>query len=140
MPKANTTVKAVRVDNDKLEALEKMLNGRSINSWLNERIEEAVSFPTSENKRGSAEVNPLDLPEDALRDIESMSILSGTTLREAIEEFERLLNDGTLVLGKRIMVSLPCWVEKFVAACEDKCLDSERVGESAVKAIERGAL
>ena len=140
MPKANTTVKAVRVDNDKLEALEKMLNGRTINSWLNEKIEEAVSFPVSENKKRIPEVNPFDLPEDALRDIESMSSLSGTTLRGAIEEFDRLLNDGTLIIGKTITVGLPRWVDRFISACEDKCLDVERVGENAVKSIERGTL
>ena len=46
MPKANTTVKSVRIDNDKLEALEKMLDGKTINAWLNERIEEAVGLPS----------------------------------------------------------------------------------------------
>lgn len=42
MPKLNTTVKSVRIDNDKLERLERKLGGRTINSWLNEKIEEEV--------------------------------------------------------------------------------------------------
>jgi len=46
MPKANTTVKSVRIDNDTLAALEGLLDGQSINSWLNEKIEEAVGLPS----------------------------------------------------------------------------------------------
>lgn len=47
MPKLNTTVKAVRIDNDKLAELEKRLGGQTINSWMNERIAEYLGAEPS---------------------------------------------------------------------------------------------
>ena len=54
MPKLNTTVKSVRVDNEKIDELEKRLNGQTFNSWLNDVIDDYLngSSGTFSSKNG----------------------------------------------------------------------------------------
>lgn len=130
MPKVNSTVKSVRIDNATLSELERRLGGQSINSWLNEQIESYLSGGKPHIEKNTA-----------LMDIEQMASLSGMRLDEVIEEIDRLMNEGVLQLHReRITVEKPAWVERFEEACHEKCLDVEKVVENAIKAIQRGTL
>lgn len=60
MPKLNTTVKAVRVDNDKLAELEKRLGGQTINSWMNEQIAEYLGGKKSQKIEASPEMEEIE--------------------------------------------------------------------------------
>lgn len=83
--------------------------------------------------------NNYDLP--TLKDLKSMANCFGITIDDLLGMIDEGLNEGTILIeGGRVISSMPHWVERFEEVCRDKCLDSEKVGESAVKAIERGTL
>ena len=167
MPTANTTVKSVRIDNDKLESLEKILCGKTINAWLNERIEEAVGLPVNERiasstglpdeyekkyadllkgslseelKAKTGFTSKYELSEEVLDDIGSMTTLSDMSVETAIEEFDRLLNEGALVIGDEINVELPSWTKRITEVCHDRCISVESMGKKIVEMIERGQI
>ena len=164
MPKANTTVKAVRVDNDKLEALEKLLCGRTINSWLNEKIEEAVGLPSDVNKKTALHTglpddykekyeklldevvelrnrSEAEIPTDALKDIEAMAGLFGMSMEQAIKDFDDLMNDGSIsVSGGHLVCTLPDWVMKVEEICHDRCIPLVSMGKKIADMMERGQI
>ena len=129
MPKLNSTVKSVRVDNEKLAELERRLGDKSINAWLNEQIEGFLSGSVTR------EVNPV------MEDIETMVGLSGMVLDDFWKEICGLMEDGNIEISSVgvQLVSEP-WVEDFKEACHDRGLPVEKVAESAIKAVKRGVL
>ena len=58
MPKLNSTVKSVRLDNDILAELEKRLGGKTYNAWLNEKIAEELGKPNKNIE--TVRVNPVN--------------------------------------------------------------------------------
>lgn len=142
MPSTKTTTRTIRIANETLDYFREGSLRTVIESahHLIESGELGINdsglFVVSEKNKASAGVcTPV------MEDIESMVALCGGTMENFYEQVCEALNEGTLLINNgKVEVGMPSWVERFVSACEDKCLDSEKVGESAVKAIERGAL
>lgn len=133
MPKLNSTVKSVRVDNEKLAELERRLGDKSINAWLNEQIEGFL------NGSVTREVNPVKSP--VMEDIETMVGLSGMVLDDFWKEICGLMEDGNIEISSvGVQLVSEAWVEDFKEACHDRGLPVEKVAESAIKAVKRGVL
>ena len=132
MPKLNTTVKAVRIDNDKLSVLITRLNGQTINSWLNNQIDCYL-----ENKTESKGVNP-DVPPDVWENIVSMAEFCEGGLTGLLMAVNKMLEDG--VLDTDLRVHKEKWAENFEATCHELGLPVEKAAESAIKALKRGGL
>lgn len=138
MPKLNTTVKSVRIDNDKLAELEERLGSQSINSWLNEQILTYLDEKTSENKNMEKEVNP-DIP--AWRgDLNSMLGLGGMSFDEFMEIIYGWVCDGTIDLTDGVGLKEPGWVTDFRETCHDLCIPVDKAVESACKALRKGEI
>lgn len=67
MPKLNTTVKSVRLDNDVLSEIE--LNGASFNSWLTETIDMRLRLERICRQRG---IEVTDLVDSVIRQLREM--------------------------------------------------------------------
>ena len=145
MASTKTTTKTIRIANETAEFYEKVSlravvesTHHLIESGVLGVNEDGVFVVDSENKKISEGVYT-DLP--ALEDLKSMANCFGITIDDLLGMIDEGLNEGTILIeGGRVISSMPHWVERFEEVCRDKCLDTERVGESAVKAIERGAL
>ena len=132
MPKLNTTVKAVRIDNEKLAALEKMLCGRSINSWMNEKIDESLGGKP-EISRGT----PLyGLDEEILKDLDTMARFGGGSVGEIVRMLDEGLNNGSLILGaNRIEGKPPINLDRFLERCREVGADPQKVLDKATGGI-----
>jgi len=145
MPKANSTVKAVRIDNDILAEFEQKLAGQTINSWLNEQIEEYVGGVPSE-KNEDKRVNPQKTKKSRsatpeLKDIESMIELYGISLEDFYSQIDGLMNEGTIdVSSGKVTVVLPDWAAEFAEACHDCSIPVEEAGKKAAKALRKGSI
>lgn len=137
MPKLNTTVKSVRIENEKLAELERRLAGRSINSWLNEAITEFLE--------GKPRVNP-ELPYNIdIKDLDDMSTMSGFVggnMRIMIHLLDIGLNEGVFEVrdGKLIAHDLTLRTEDFKGVCHDMGLDCQKVLDEATKKLRKGIL
>jgi len=109
MPKLNTTVKSVRIDNDKLAELEGRLGGKTINAWLNEQIECYLS-----GGKGDKGVNPQKkseksglTPNKDLEEIDSMAKFFGMDGGELLKIICAGLEEGELTIknGKLVTVN-----------------------------------
>lgn len=137
MPKLNSTVKSVRLDNDVLAELEKRLNGKSYNAWLNEKIAEELGKP---NKTIET-VRAINTSSDAFQDLKSMTDYFGITMDSLMEMFDVALNEGSVVLNDGKLESvMPVWAEKLSDACHELGYDVEKITESAIKELKRGGL
>lgn len=128
MPKLNTTVKSVRIDNDKLEELERRLGSQSINSWLNDQIEAFLSGKPEKTEGKTV----------AYVEIEEMVTFCGLTMDRFWEDIADKLTSGVLMFedgGTR--VELPKWAEDFRDACHDMCIPVEKAVENAIKAMKK---
>lgn len=132
MPKLNTTVKAVRIDNDKLAELTRRLGGQTINSWLNNQIDCYL-----ENKSEQKGVNP-DVPPDVWENIVSMAEFCEGGLNGLLLAVNRMLEEG--ILDTDLRVRKEKWVENFEEACHEKGLPVEKAAEGAIKALKRGGI
>ena len=94
----------------------------------------------NESLNGNSTDNGFDLPSEALKDIESMSTFCGMSLHDALVEFDRLLNEGALVIGDEINVELPSWTKRITEVCHDRCISVESMGKKIVEMIERGQI
>lgn len=135
MPKLNTTVKAVRIDNDKLSELITRLDGQTINAWLNNQIDSYL-----ENKTESKGVNPIDddVPPDVWENIVSMAEFCEGRLTGLLMAVNKMLEDG--VLDTDLRVHKEKWVENFEETCHELGLPVEKAAESAIKALRKGSL
>lgn len=144
MPKLNTTVKSVRVDNDKLEELEKRLDGRSINSWLNEAIENFLNG--GEVNPPKKEVNPSKdgylIRGDEYRELQSMCGFVGGSMDAVIRLTTEALTNGIIIFdGKRYVGVDPALsTDKFKEVCHDMGLDCQEVLDEATKKLRKGIL
>ena len=142
MPKKNSTVKAVRIDNDILAELEAKLGERTINSWLNEQIEGYVRGSENEPKQ----VNPQNFENSRsaspeLRDIEQMVSLSGLTMDDFYTQIDGLMNEGSFNLaGGKISINYPDWFNDFVETCHDCSVPVEEAIKRATKALRKGSI
>lgn len=140
MPKLNTTVKSVRVENEKLAELEQKLAGRSINSWLNEAITEFLE--------GKPRVNPdfSELPygidKKDLDDMSTMAGFVGGNMRIMIHLLDIGLNEGVFEVrdGKLIAHDLTLRTDDFKEVCHDMGLDCQKVLDEATKKLRKGIL
>ena len=126
MPKLNTTVKAVRVDNDKLAELERRLGGQSINSWMNEQISGYLGEPVPKTGRNE--------------DLEAMLCLCGISLDEFMDVVYGWVCDGTIDLTDGVRVMEASWVTDLRETCHDLCIPVEKAVESACKALRKGLI
>lgn len=121
MPKLNTTVKAVRLDNDKLEQIESQLAGKTFNSWLNEVIDDYLAPKII--------LPPTGKPSE-LEEIEGMVAFSGLTMKQFWDDIALKLNDGVLMFTSTgTEVACEPWVEKLRDVCRDKGIPVEKVVE-----------
>lgn len=132
MPKLNTTVKAVRIDNDKLAELTKRLGSQTINSWLNNQIDCYL-----ENKSEQKGVNP-DVPPDVWENIVSMAEFCEGGLTGLLMAVNRMLEEG--ILDTDLRVRKEKWAENFEKTCHELGLPVEKAAESAIKALKKGGL
>lgn len=134
MPKLNSTVKSVRIDDEKLAELEKRLGGKSINAWFNEQIDGFL-----DNSSVKREVNPVK--SSVMEEIETMVGLSGMDAEDFWKEICRLLEDGVLEMSPSGVnpVSEP-WAESLKETCHDLCVSVEKASEAACKALRKGLL
>lgn len=135
MPKLNTTVKAVRIDNDKLSDLITRLDGQTINAWLNNQIDSYLNHKTE-----SKGVNPIDdnVPPDVWENIVSMAEFCDGGLTGLLMAVNKMLEDG--VLDTDLRVHKEKWVENFEETCHEFGLPVEKAAESAMKALKKGGL
>jgi hypothetical protein len=132
MPKLNTTVKSVRIDNDKLATLERMLGERSINSWMNEKIEEMVAG------KPKAEGLPYGINQSDLEDLDTMAAFCGGSVGAMIHLLDEGMNDGSLYIeGGRIVGRPLIDLDGFLEACHDAGADPQKVLDKAAKGIGR---
>lgn len=139
MPKLNTTVKSVRIDNGSLNELEQRLGGKTINAWLNEKIEEEISGKPIEKQPEC--VSEYGISSEVLSEINEMVTLMGGTAGEFIEDVKNKLVEGIICSENGKIAGLPTIdTTRFEEVCHDKCLDPQTVLEKATKAVERGTL
>jgi len=132
MPKLNTTVKAVRVDNDVLERFERKLEGRSVSSWLNEQI---AAFVDGVSLNNDAETGkPLSDSEE----LEEMAVCFGMTGEEMLHSLVESLNEGIVTMDKGKVVGYLPWADEFESVCHDLCIPVEKAAEGAIKALKNG--
>ena len=141
MPKLNSTVKSARVDNDMLAELEKRLNGKTYNAWLNEKIAEEL--------RGSGKIivperaNPTDVDttSDVYEDLKGMVEFFGMTMDDFIQQADVALSEGVLTISEgKLVCVIPEWAQRLSDACHELGYDVEKIAESAVKSLGKGAL
>lgn len=145
MPKVNTTVKAVRVDNDRLAELEERLGNQTFNSWMNGQIMRFLEVtPCSENEVKG--VNPSKIPENFsatpyMSDIEEMLTVSGMTTETFLSDIAEMMNNGEFDLsGKNVKIIYPSHIEEFIETCHDCCLSEEEAFRKATKALRKGSI
>lgn len=106
MPKLNTTVKSVRVGNEKIDELEKRLNGQTFNSWLNEVIDDYLngSSGTFSSKNG--------------RDLLEMLSCFKKSESEFIDDVHELMENGTLTYENgKLTIDLGFDYQAFLDFC-----------------------
>ena len=136
MPKLNTTVKAVRIDNDKLAELEQKLAGRSINSWLNEKITEFI-----EGKPLKTEKILEASPNRDMEEIESMARYFGITAENLLKMVCDGLGEGELSVENGKIVGKPMIdLENYLDACHEVGADPQKVLDKATQGVRRGTL
>lgn len=136
MPKLNTTVKAVRVDNDKLAELEKRLCGQTINSWLNEQIDTFLEKKTP-NKPSKSDVFSV-VPKEVMENIVSMSDFCDGGLAGLMTALNGMLEDG--ILDTDLSIHRDEWIVKFEDFCREKGMPVEKVADKAIAVLKRGGV
>lgn len=124
MPKLNTTVKSVRVDNEKIDELEKRLNGQTFNSWLNEVIDEYLngSSGTFSSKNG--------------RDLSEMLSCFKKSESEFIDDVHELMENGTLTYENgRLTIDLGFDYQPFLDFCQKRKANPATVWKNLGKEI-----
>ena len=131
MPKLNTTVKSVRIDNDKLEELEKRLGGRSINSWLNEQIVEYLTGKPQKTEKNL-------FPEGAVKEIGLMANYFGVGVDELFDAIFTGLEEGYLSMENGKVIGVPeIDLDEFKEACKDIGAEPEAVLKKAVASLRK---
>ena len=150
MPKLNTTVKSVRIDNDKLEELEQRLGGKTINAWLNERIEDYIKPCTAENveKTGKpsksekilgASPNKYEIDEKILDDLATMQMFMGGSVAEMIRLFDEAVNEGVIAYENGRYVGVPdVDLESFYEVCHERGVEPQEAIDKLVLDMRKG--
>lgn len=142
MPKLNTTVKSVRIDNNKLAELEKRLGGQSINSWLNERIEEYLSTKNHGDISGkpqNSEKNSGLKPDKRLEEIEAMAKYFGMTSEMVLQGIYDGLNEGYLTVDGGKIVGVPeIDLTELEEASRERNMTVESVIDRTIKSLRSG--
>lgn len=138
MPKLNTTVKSVRIDNDKLELLEKRLGGRSINSWLNEQIAEYLAGKPENSEKNVSLTAKYGINEDDLAEMDSMRMFMGGSVGVMIRGITEALCEGRILYENGRFIGMPeIDLDEFKEACRDIGMKPEEVLEKATQNIRR---
>lgn len=136
MPKLNSTVKAVRIDNDKLAELEERLGGQTINSWLNEKITEYLGGKPEKSEK-ILEASP----NRDMEEIESMARYFGISGENLLKMIYEGLNEGALTVENGKIVGTPDMnIEKFKDACHSAGVNPDKAFEKAIQAIRKGQI
>lgn len=136
MPKLNSTVKAVRIDNEKLAELEERLGGQTINSWLNEKISEYLGGkPIKSSEKSEAS------PNRDMEEIESMARYFGITAENLLKMVCDGLGEGELSVENGKIVGKPAIdLENYLDACHEVGADPQKVLDKATQGVRRGTL
>ena len=144
MPKLNTTVKSVRIDNYKLAELEKKLGGKTINAWLNERIDEFLGLSTKNPGVISGKPQKIDEKsvlshEKELKEIESMAKFFGLTTEDVLKGIFEGLNDGYLTVEGGKIVGVPeVDLTELEEAARERNMTIEVVIDRTIKNLRSG--
>lgn len=152
MPKLNSTVKSVRIDNEKLAELEAKIGEKSINAWFNECIErflsgEEVGLPSCGSKDGISATEKEGLPqnqakseskynidEDILDDLATMQTFAGGSVEEMIRRFDEALNVGSIICeGERFVGVSDIYLGDFKDKCREMNIDPQKALDKWVK-------
>lgn len=135
MPKLNSTVKSVRIDNIKLAELEEKIGEKSINAWLNECIERFLSG----EEVGMPQYNPnakskYAIDEAVLDDLATMQSFAGGSVGEMIRRFDEALNAGLIVCEGGQFKGMPeIYLDDFKDKCRDLNIDPQKAIDKWVK-------
>ena len=152
MPKLNSTVKSVRIDNEKLAELENKIGEKSINAWLNECIErflsgEEVGLPSHGSKDGISDTEKEGLPrnqakpeskyhidEDILDDLATMQTFAGGSVGEMIRRFDEALNNGSIICEDGKFRGVPeIYLGDFKEKCREMNIEPQKALDKWVK-------
>lgn len=134
MPTIGSITKTIRISPGDLGVIEGIMKDGT--SWSGAVHKLCQNYTGTPVQKPAFEGKNKDLAE-----VEGMASLCGCTPESLYKQLNEMLEEGGLLINRgKVGIGLPRWVERFIDACNDKCLDAEKIGESAVKAIERGTL
>lgn len=137
MPKLNTTVKSVRIDNDTLNELEKRIDG-SFNAWLNEVIEDYLGpkKPKTVDNTGVYPKTSDTALGFTLDNIDQMARLMGSSLEDILGGLNRGLEDGTLTVeGNKIVGVTELNLNGLYEVCHEKNIEPQKAIDKAVQML-----
>ena len=146
MPTVGSITKTVRINPTDLVIIEGLMkDGTSWSGAIHKLCENYSGVPSvpAENPdktTGTPSKSEYDLPGEAMKDIEGMANFCGMSLYDAMLEVDRMLNDGTLMIGDEIKVVMPSWVTKIEEVCHDRCVSVDAFGKKVLDMIERGQI
>ena len=133
MPKLNTTVKSVRIDNDILSELESRIDC-SFNSWLNSVIADYIGGkPQNQTKSDDTPSDYDGVNPRILANIKQMCPFLGTSFSGMMEMLSNGLDDGSLsVVDGRLKGETEVNLDGFYEVCHEKNLDLQKAIDKAV--------
>ena len=147
MPKLNTTVKSVRIDNDKLAELEDRLGGKTINAWLNEQIEcylfgekgDKGVNPQKKSEKTELSLNKWGIDEKILEDMATMIPFMGESVAEMIRLMDAALNEGMITYENGRYIGTPeIYLDDLKEACHERGIGMQEAIDKTVKNLRSG--
>lgn len=135
MPKLNTTVKSVRIDNDTLSELESRIDG-TFNSWLNGVIEEYLKSEKPKKPDSTGVYPTIDKP--IADNLSQMAVFMGTDLSGLVSALNDGLEDGSLSYENgRLIGQSELKMDRFYEICHDRNLERQKAFDRLVNMLER---
>jgi len=137
MPKLNTTVKSVRIDNDNLAELERKIGSKSINAWLNEQIEAFLYGSKSE----TGGLPKIAVKPETYRSMESMINFYGGDLGHLIEMLNEAMEKSTVIYEGGSLIGLPqIDLDRYMDVCHEMNVDPQETIYKVAQMVERGQI
>lgn len=135
MPKLNTTVKSVRIDNDTLSELENRIDG-TFNSWLNGVIEDYLKSEKPKKPDSMGVYPTIDKP--IADNLSQMAVFMGTDLSGLVSALNDGLEDGSLSYEDgRLVGQSELKMDRFYEICHDRNLERQKAFDRLVNMLER---
>lgn len=133
MSSTKTKTKTIRIANDTADYFSGQALNRLVESVHHMILSGELSFD-GENLKISGSGSSYE-------DLISMLDFYGCSFDELIQQIDTAMNLGTLTINdNKLTVVLPGWAEKLSDACHELGYDVEKIVESAVKSLGKGAL